>query len=88
LISTPPANSPGSLQTLLPAADPTAATQERVKKHLNLLSTQLQLELPKGQKRIAEEFLPQVLKSMSAYDPREFQKTTRALAAELSSVNK
>jgi hypothetical protein len=77
-----------ALRTLLPAAHPAAAQQERVQKNLKLLTAQLQLELPKGQKRIAEDFLPQVLKSMSAYDPREFQKTARALAAELSSASK
>jgi hypothetical protein len=77
-----------ALQTLLPAADAKAAQQERVKKRLGFLSSQLQLELPKGQKRIAEDFLPDVLKSMSAYDPREFQKTARALAAELFPASK
>ena len=54
-----------------------------MKEHLDALSVQLRLSLPKGQQRIAEDFLPQVLKSMSAYDPREFQKTARALAVEL-----
>jgi Cytochrome c554 and c-prime len=72
-----------ALHTLLPAANSAVAQQERVKEHLGLLSTQLQLELPKGQKHIADDFLPQVLKSMSTYDPREFQKTARALAVEL-----
>jgi Cytochrome c554 and c-prime len=77
-----------ALQTLLPAADAKADQQERTKKHLGSLSTQLRLELPKGQKRIAEDFLPEVLKSMSAYDPREFQKTARALAAQLFPASK
>lgn len=77
-----------ALQTLLPAANAKAAQQDRAKKHLGSLSAQLRLELPKGQKRIAEDFLPEVLKSMSAYDPREFQKTAQALAAELFPASK
>jgi hypothetical protein len=73
------------VRILLPSLEPDWATRPALKQPLDLLHAQLQLDLPRGQVRIAEEYLPQVLKSISAYDPRAFQKAMRAVAAEMQS---
>jgi hypothetical protein len=69
-----------SAHALFATVAPESAKRAEVKKHLDTLYHQLHLELPKGQKRIAEDFLPKVLKAIGSYDPREFQKTMRTLA--------
>ncbi|MCI0681453.1 MAG: cytochrome c family protein [Gemmataceae bacterium] len=70
-------------QTLLPVVVPEAGKRAEVKVQLEALRQQLMLQLPRGQVRIAEDFLPQVLKRISTYDPRQFQQTMEALAAEV-----
>lgn len=74
-------------QALFPTVAPEAAKRPAVIQQLDVLQKQLMLELPKGQVRIAEEYMPQVLKRIGTYDPREFQKTLRLLAAEAGKKN-
>jgi hypothetical protein len=71
-------------QALLPAVTPAAAKRADIKAPLDELQKQLSLELPKGQVRIAEEYLPHVLKCIAAYDPRAFHKSMQGLASALT----